>query len=165
MAAASSLPLSASAPVPRLDGVVWRFFALAVMKTLQSGFTLVFGGPDFVPDDFLNGSRLTSFVDHVIRRGAPLRNGKLADESWIEFEDIHEGTYPLDAFTEALDFLQDYQDEFLRLANFPGVTTRTLNFFGDAGTCTMEIEPTRIALLHELSLHLSICPYVSATDG
>lgn len=133
------------------------------MENLQSGFTLVFGGPDFDPEAFLSGSPLAAVVDHVVRRGTPLRDGRPAYESWIEFNDIHEGTYPLDAFTEALDFLQSHHDEFLRLSSFPGVATRTLNFFGDAETCTMDIEPARIALLHQLSLHLSICPYPNAT--
>ena len=128
----------------------------------QSGFTIVFGGPDFQPEEFLRGSRLEP---SIVRRGDTLRDGDLADESWLEFADVHDGTYPLDAATEALDFLQSHHDEFVRLSRFPGVVTRTLNFFGNADSCSMDLEPADIALLHELSVHVSICAYTHATGN
>lgn len=125
----------------------------------QSGFTIVFGGPDFQPEEFLRDSRLEPSIVH---RGDALRSGNPAAESWLEFDDIHNGTYPLDAANEALDFLQSHHDEFARLSRFHGVVTRTLNFFGDAASCSMELAPAHIALLHELSVHVSICAYVPA---
>jgi hypothetical protein len=128
------------------------------MKNFHSGFNIVFGGPEFIPGDFLRDSRLPSGAEHVVERGAVLKNGEVAGESWIEFADIREGSYPLDAFSEALWILRNYREEFLRLSRFPGVMIRTLNIFGDDATCTMEISPADIALLHELSVHLSICP-------
>jgi hypothetical protein len=128
----------------------------------QSGFTIVFGGPDFQPEQFLRDSRLEPSIIH---RGDTLLRGDVADESWLEFADVHDGTYPLDAATEALDFLQSHRDEFTRLSRSPGVVTRTLNFFGDADSCSMELEPADIALLHELSVHVSICAYSHATGN
>lgn len=128
-------------------------------KDPQSGFTIVFGGPEFQPAAFLRDSPLEP---RVIHRGDPLAHGGFADESWLEFADIHTGPYPLDAATEALDFLASRRDEFLRLSRFPGVVTRTLNFFGDADSCSMELNPAAITLLHELSLHVSLCPYPRA---
>lgn len=128
----------------------------------QSGFTIVLGGPDFDPEEFLRGSTLELSIVH---RGDKLRNGSLADESWLEFADIREGTYPLDAAAEAVDFLQSRREEFLRLSRFPGVVTRTLNFFGDADSCMVEFAPTEIALFQELLLHVSICPYSNVTGN
>lgn len=127
----------------------------------QSGFTIVFGGPDFAPQEFL---RSCTLKPNIVHRGDRLRDGSLAEESWLEFADIHEGTYPLDLATEALDFLQSYREELLRLARFPGVVTRTLNFFGDTNSCWIELEPAYIALLQELSLHVSIYPYADANE-
>ncbi|MCP5521881.1 MAG: hypothetical protein H7A46_10085 [Verrucomicrobiales bacterium] len=121
----------------------------------QAGFTIVFGGPNFLPDDFLRSSTLEP---SIVRQGDTLADGSLARESWLEFSDIHEGTYPLDVAMEALDFLQSHCQELIRLARFPGVVTRTLSFFGDADSCMMELDPTGIGLLHELSLHVSVCP-------
>jgi hypothetical protein len=127
-----------------------------------SGFTIVFGGPDFEPEEFLRTSRLKP---HVIHRGDALRSGEIADESAIEFADVRVGTYPLDVFAEAIDFIDSHREEFRRLTGFPGIVTRTLNFFGDERSCTMEIVPAEIALLHELSLHVSICPYFQSTEN
>src|SRR4051812_32517454 len=117
----------------------------------RSGFTIVFGGPDFQPEEFLHESRLEPFIVH---RGDTLRRGGAAAESWLEFAELHDGTHPLDAATEALDFLRAYRDEFVRLSHFPGVVTRALNFFGNADSCSMEFEPADIALLHELAVHV-----------
>ena len=128
----------------------------------QSGFTIVFGGQFFQPAEFLRDSHLELSIIH---RGDTLRHGGVADESWLEFADLHDGTYPLDAATEALDLLRSHHDEFIRLSRFPGVVTRTLNFFGDADSCSMELEPADIALLHELSVHVSICAYTYATGN
>jgi hypothetical protein len=123
----------------------------------QFGFTITFGGPDFQPEEFLRDSALKPLIVH---RGDILRNGGLAEESWLEFVDLRDGSYPLDAATEALDFLRSRSGEFVRLSRFSGVVTRTLNFFGDADSCSMELEPADIALLHELSIHLSICVHL-----
>jgi len=128
----------------------------------QSGFTIVFGGPNFQPERFLRDSRLEPSIIH---RGDTLSSGDVADESWLEFADVHDGTYPLDAATDALDFLQTHRAEFVRLSRFPGVVTRTLNFFGDADSCSMELAPADIALLHELSIHVSICAYAHTTGS
>lgn len=122
----------------------------------QSGFTIVFGGPDFRPEDFLADSRLQLTI---VRRGDPLHHGGHAEESWLEFSDVHSGAYPLDAATEALDFLQSHCLEFIRLSRFPGIVTRTLNFFGDAASCSMELTPAHITLLHTLSLRVSVCAH------
>jgi len=115
---------------------------------MKSGYTLVFGGPDFRPEDFLRSCP----------RLAALADGERAEDSWLEFADIHDGTYPMDAATEALDFIRSYREEFMRLSHFAGVATRALNFFGDAESCSFELDPSDIALLHELSLCVSICP-------
>ena len=80
----------------------------------------------------------------------------------MEFADLHDGSYPLDITTEALAFLQSHHDEFVRLSHFPGVITRTLNFFGDADSCSMELEAAHIALLHELSIRASISVHPDA---
>ncbi len=122
----------------------------------------MFGGPDFQPEEFLRDSRLELSIVH---RGDTLPHGDIADESWLEFADLHNGSYPLDVATEALELLQSHHNEFVRLARFPGVVTRTLNFFGDADSCSMELEPADIALLHELSVHVSICAYSHATGN
>ncbi len=126
------------------------------MKTFQSGFTIVFGGPEFVPDEFLRNSSLPFDTYRVIHRGAILSDGQPATESWIDFADIYDGKYPSDAGREAVDFLASHFEEFVRLSGFPGVITRTLNFFGDADSCSMELDPSHIALLHQLSLYISI---------
>jgi hypothetical protein len=119
---------------------------------MKSGYTIVFGGSDFSPEGFLRSS---SLKPEVIHRGDKLLDGRIAEESWLEFFDIHEGKYPLDAKTEAMDFLKARRDEFIRLSSFQGVSMRNLNFFGDGASC-MEIYPEDIALLHELSIHVSI---------
>jgi hypothetical protein len=63
---------------------------------------------------------------------------------------------------EALDFLNYHREEFFRLARFPGVVTRTLNFFGDPSSCSIELDAEAIALLHELSMSVSVCGYSRA---
>jgi len=120
---------------------------------------LVFGGVEFDPQKFLANSPLESLVDAVVLRGSKCPDGSLAKESWIEFDDVHEGKYPLDMGWEAADFLAEHREEFLRLSRFPGVTSRSLNFFGDMDSCDLTFEPERIALLNDLSLRLSITPY------
>lgn len=120
------------------------------------GFTIVFGGPEFQPADFLQDSKLASAAK-VVMRGQSLRNGHPAAESWLEFSDLQAGG--LDTATEALDLLQAHRQEFRRLAQAPGVVTRSLNIFGTAESCSLELAPEDIALLHELGLHLSVLPY------
>ena len=123
---------------------------------IRSGFTIVFGGPSFQPKEFLRDSSLDPSIFH---RGDVLSSGSVAEESWLEFGDVHDGTYPLDIGAEAMDFLRAHRDGFIRLSRFPGVVRRSLNIFGDADSCSVELEPDDIALLHELSMHLSICAY------
>jgi hypothetical protein len=122
----------------------------------KSGFTIVFGGPEFQPRRFVPESKLPTTV---VLRGDVLRDGQVASESWVEFADIRNGTYPLDAAGEAFDFLASNREEFVRLSQFAGVVTRTLNFFGDGDSCSMEFEPADIALLHALSMRVSISVY------
>lgn len=121
------------------------------------GFTLVFGGPDFLPEEFLKDSPLQP--SGIAHRGATLSSGNAAEDSWLQFDDLHAGSYPLDAATEALDYLASDREEFQRLAQFPGVIFRTLNFFGDANTCSITLDPEAISLLHELSLAVTVDVY------
>ena len=123
------------------------------MTTYQSGFTIVFGGPDFQPESFLHESDLEPNV--VMHRGDLMSDGRAAEESWLEWYDIHKTTY-LDAKREALYFLLDQQKELARLSSFPGVDFRTLNFFGDANSCSMTLSPEDTALLHELGIQVSV---------
>lgn len=122
---------------------------------LPSGYTIVFGGNDFIPGSFIDNSSLARYA-HIVHKGTTLKNGTPAESSWLEFSDIRKGSYPLDLAWEATDFLAAHQDEFLRLSHYPGITFRTLNLFGDAASCSIEFEPNRITLLHTLSIHLSI---------
>ena len=135
------------------------------MATFQSGFTLVFGGPEFSPEAFLSSSRLAILDPHIVRRGDLLQNGTAACESRIEFSDIYDGRYPLDAFSEALSLLRQYRHEFVEISNASGVVTRSLSFFGDPDSCIILMEPPCIALLHELALHVSITPYTDGTHA
>ena len=144
---------------------VGQFITRPSMATFKSGFILVFGGPDFSPYEFLSTSRLASLSPNIVSRGDLLRDGTLASESWIEFSDIHDGSYPLDAFSEALRLLQRYRDDFLEISMASDVLIRTLSFFGDPDSCVILMEPSCIALLHELSLLVSITPFTIGTDA
>jgi len=125
-------------------------------STFKSGYTLVIGGPNFVPEDFLRDSPLKP---RVIHRGDTYQNDQIADESWLEWSDIHDGTYPLNAGWEAMDFIRENRDALFRLSRFPGITGGSLNFFGDAKSCCLEFKQDDIALLHALSMSISIVPY------
>lgn len=122
----------------------------------SSGYTIVFGGPIFEPEAFLKTSGLMA---QIIRRGEMLCRGELAEESWLEFGDTSEILVGLDAATEVLDFLHANREELVRLSEFPGVTTRSLNIFGSAQWCSTDFGPADMALMCELSLAFSICVY------
>lgn len=91
----------------------------------------------------------------IVQRGDMLTRGEPAAESWVEFADVRDGTYPLDAATEALDFLRTNREEFVRLSSFPGVITRSLSFFGDADSCSVSLTPRHDRRLKRLACYSS----------
>ncbi|HAV62058.1 MAG TPA: hypothetical protein DCY13_06800 [Verrucomicrobiales bacterium] len=125
-----------------------------------SGFTLVFGGDGFAPDEFLSeNALLLKAGGKVMNRGTVSRAGKPADCAWIEFSDVRAGTYPLDPVSEVVDLLVSCKKEFLCLAFYPGVSFRSLSIFGDNRSCTLEITEDDLRLLGEFSLAISVTPY------
>jgi hypothetical protein len=127
---------------------------------MQSGFSLIFGGDDFRPDEFLRDSiALVTLGATIVRKGQRTVSGTVPDHSAVEFYDVRNGTYPLDPVSEALDLLRSHRDEFLRLADFPGVSMRTLNIFGDSASCLLVISSSDLGFLHGFSLGISVSPW------
>jgi hypothetical protein len=116
-----------------------------------TGYSIVFGGPEFRPSDFLANTNVTW---HVIHKGGLLYENRVAEDSWIQHDDFHHGDYPLNMVYEALDRLRATHSEYLRASRFPGVTFRTLNFY-DNRFADFTFDADAIALLHELHMAVS----------
>jgi hypothetical protein len=121
----------------------------------SAGFTIVFSGPSFQRAEFapsLAFERLSRCSDAMPSPPTSVRSDT------FEFSDIREDYGGLDPRSEALDLLQAHRSEFRRLSEFPGITTRQLSITGSLAACTIELDAEGISLLHELQMHLSICP-------
>ncbi len=78
----------------------------------------------------------------------------------VEFTDWREGSYPLDAVTEALDYLRTHQTEFETLLQLPGIEGHYLNIVAAVGPGTsaeaFELDAEDIALLASMGFAVSI---------
>lgn len=111
---------------------------------MRTGWQLVIRGKNFSPGNF--------FLNTVIQPTT-------CEADSVSFDEWHDGSFPLDMATEAMDFISSNQEELLRLVKLPGIEERVLSFCdtlqGQGGLFLFDSE--EIALLARLNLKLDIC--------
>lgn len=76
----------------------------------------------------------------------------------IEFTDFHDGSYPLDIASEALDYLLANFEEFKKLCAWPGIEERRLTLHDTCaeGWSDFDFTPAQLSVLAELKISLTI---------
>jgi hypothetical protein len=122
---------------------------------MKVGFSIVVGGDAFDPEAAIAGCYCQP--DVIARKGELLPNGNVSPDSFVEWGDWHEGTYPLDMVTEALDLLIGYKEEFSRICHSPGVEYRSL-LFGQLGSNgdVFNFSADQVRLLDDLGFDITI---------
>ena len=123
-------------------------------------------GADFNPDEFLVGSSLRPYK--VWHRGdRRTRKGKLCEHSGFSL-DVSEIDGQLCGQREdAIVFLRKHQSELSRLASFPGVDDRHLDFgyhHRDAAVQCDYLPPELLALAGSLGIGIELSLYPAPSD-
>lgn len=127
---------------------------------MRTGWEIVIAGRGFDPSEFfktalIQPSRIWS--DEVVTQVEPEEKQRCGQKG-VEFSDFHDGPYPLDMATEALDYLMTHRDEFEKLCRLPGIEERRLNFIdtleGHGGM--FHFDPSWIVVLAELKFSINI---------
>ena len=133
---------------------------------MRTGWQIVVAGRGFDPTAFLESSIIQpcSEWDCEVEE-----SGNRWIERGIEFTDWHQGPYPLDMATEAMDYIHSHFNEFRELCTLPGIDKRELNFFDtlDGHGGSFDFFAPWIKALAELQFQISICflpPQISSTD-
>ena len=102
---------------------------------MRNGFNIIIGGLKFNPNEFISDRIKPQYIE--------IKN----EDKFIEFHEYEEEKFTLDMISEAIDYLDIYEDYFIQFKDEKTVGYRIINFFIETDYESLDLDERQIEIL------------------